>query len=241
MITFEQAINIIEKEIQNLNLQKTPANLYEPIKFALSGGGKRIRPALTIISCNLFNDDYKIALFPALAIEIFHNFTLIHDDLMDNSSLRRNKPTVHVNWNPNIAILAGDAMNILAYKMVNRIEKNILPDILGIFNETAIQVCEGQMMDMDYENRNDVTEEQYLQMIGLKTSVLLAACLKIGSIIGGADNENANTLYNFGYNLGLAFQLQDDLLDTFGNEKIFGKKIGTILLTTKKHTLYKIS
>ncbi len=238
MITFEKAIKYIEEEIKKIHLPETPANLYEPIKYALSGGGKRIRPALTIISCNLFDNNYKKAVFPALAIEVFHNFTLIHDDLMDNSPIRRNEPTLHLKWNPNIAILAGDAMNVLAYKLINKTNEKILPEILKIFNETAIQVCEGQMMDMDFEKRNDVSEDQYLQMIGLKTSALLAASMKIGAVTGGADNINADTIYNFGYNLGLAFQLQDDLLDTFGNEQIFGKRIGNDIVTNKKTYLF---
>lgn len=238
MITTKEAIKIIEKEIQALFLPDMPLNLYDPIKYTLNRGGKRIRPALSLLACNMFNDDYNKALNPALAIELFHNFTLIHDDLMDNSSVRRNNPTVHVKWNPNIAVLAGDTMNILAYKLVSRVEKNLLPEILDIFNETAIQVCEGQMMDMDFEQRSDVTVEEYLGMIGLKTSVLLAASLKIGAITGGADHQAADEIYKFGYNLGMAFQLQDDMLDTFGDENIFGKKIGNDILTNKKTYLY---
>ena len=238
MINSETAIIIIEKEIKALSLPDMPQNLYDPIKYTLNRGGKRIRPALAILACDMFNDDYKKALYPALAIELFHNFTLIHDDLMDNSSMRRNDPTVHVKWNPNVAILAGDTMNILAYKLVSRVEEKLLPEILDIFNETAVQVCEGQMMDMDFEQRNDVTVKEYLRMIGLKTSVLLAASLKIGAISGGADNRAADEIYKFGYNLGMAFQLQDDMLDTFGDENIFGKKIGNDILTNKKTYLY---
>lgn len=238
MITLEDAIRIIEEELKKINFPETPENLYDPIKYALSGGGKRIRPALTLLACNLFSENYKNAIFPALAIELFHNFSLIHDDLMDNSPLRRNEATLHIKWNPNTAILAGDALNILAYKLINQVERKILPEILEIFNDTAIKVCEGQMMDMDFESRNDVTVDEYLKMISLKTSVLLASALKIGAITGAADKENADTIYKFGYNLGLAFQLQDDLLDTFGDEKIFGKKIGNDIITNKKTYLF---
>jgi len=238
MLTLETAIKIIEKEILALKLPVYPVNLYNPIKYTLSRGGKRIRPALTLIACNLFSDNYKKAVLPALGIELFHNFTLIHDDLMDNSSLRRNDPTIHIKWNPNTAILAGDAMYIIACQLICKVENNILPVIISIFNQTALQVCEGQMMDMDFEKRNNVTVNQYLEMIGLKTSVLLASSLKIGAIIGGADPQSSEKVYNFGYNLGVAFQLQDDLLDSYGEENVFGKKIGNDILTNKKTYLY---
>jgi len=238
MLNIQIAVNIIEQEIKSLKIPDTPENLYEPIKYILSCGGKRMRPALTLISCNIFDVDYHKALYPALGIELFHNFTLIHDDLMDNSSLRRNDPTVHVRWNPNTAILAGDAMYIIASKMVCKVETKLLHIVMDIFNNTALQVCEGQMMDMDFEKTNDVSVDQYIRMIGLKTSVLLAASMKIGAVIGGADTSVAEDLYNFGYNIGLAFQLQDDLLDSFGDRNIFGKMIGNDIITNKKTYLY---
>ncbi len=238
MLNITTAVNIIEEEIKTLTLPDSPENLYAPIKYTLACGGKRIRPALTLISCHLFNEDYNKALYPALGLELFHNFTLIHDDLMDNSPLRRNDPTVHVRWNPNIAILAGDAMYIIACKLLSKVDSKHFPEVQQIFNQTALQVCEGQMIDMDFERKNDVTVDQYLHMIGLKTSVLLAASMKIGAITGGADQQAANDIYNFGYNIGLAFQLQDDLLDSYGDTNVFGKVIGNDIITNKKTFLY---
>ena len=234
----QKAQLVIESELKKLIIPLQPENLYDPVRYILSNGGKRIRPALTLMACNLFTDDYKKAIFPALGVEVFHNFTLLHDDLMDNSSLRRNDPTVHEKWNPNIAILSGDVMSIMAVQLISRSEKDIMSELLNIFNHTALGVCEGQMLDMDFGKRNDITVNDYIRMIGLKTSVLLAASLQIGSLAGGASMEIAVSMYDFGFNLGLGFQLQDDLLDTYGNQKKFGKKIGNDILNNKKTYLF---
>ncbi len=238
LLKIEKAVNIIEKELMKLPLPAEPYNLYDPIRYVISSGGKRIRPALMMLSCNMFTDDYLKALFPALGVEVFHNFTLLHDDLMDRSTIRRNEPTVHVKWDQNIAILSGDTMSILACRLISQAEKEVMPLIFSAFIKTALEVCEGQMMDMDFENRNDVNTDEYLRMIGLKTSVLLAASLWIGAISGGADERDAQDMYELGFNLGMGFQLQDDLLDTFGDISKFGKKIGNDIITNKKTFLY---
>jgi geranylgeranyl diphosphate synthase, type II len=232
------ALSIIEDELKKLDIPEQPANLYNPVRYILSNGGKRIRPSLTLLACNLFDNDYSKAIYPALGIEVFHNFTLLHDDLMDKSPVRRNDPTVHIKWNPNIAILSGDAMSILASQLISKADKDVMPGIMSIFTKTALEVCEGQMMDMDFETRTDVKVDEYIRMIGLKTSVLIAASIEIGAIAGGADKKTASDLYEFGYNLGIAFQLQDDLLDTFGDISKFGKKIGSDILNNKKTFLY---
>ncbi len=234
MFTRIQAQQIINDEIERLDLPKNPGLLYEPILYTLSLGGKRIRPVLTLLAYQLYSDNFSEVLPAALAIEVFHNFTLIHDDIMDNSDLRRGKPTVHKKWNNNVAILSGDAMNILAYKLLSRLNPSKLPLIIEIFNNTALKVCEGQQYDMDFETTDNISEQEYIKMIELKTAVLLAASLKIGALVGGANEKEANTLYQFGIDLGLAFQLQDDWLDTFGNEQIFGKKIGNDIVYNKK-------
>ncbi|MEI7676684.1 MAG: polyprenyl synthetase family protein [Bacteroidales bacterium] len=232
--TVEQLIDRINLEIENLSLSKSPQELYEPIEYALSLGGKRIRPILTLLSCNLFQDSIEEAISPALGVEIFHNFTLLHDDLMDKSEIRRGNPTVHKKWSANTAILSGDAMQIIAYQEVCKSPSNSLTEVLTVFSRTALEVCEGQQFDMDFEQRNDVTVDEYIEMIRLKTAVLLACALKIGSIIGGASERDANLMYTFGEKIGLAFQLKDDLLDTFGDEAKFGKAIGGDIVCNKK-------
>jgi geranylgeranyl diphosphate synthase type II len=234
MLTFDNARKIIDDELKDILNNRQPKELYEPIRYILSLGGKRIRPALTLLSCNLFSDDVAPAIAPAIALEVFHNFTLIHDDIMDNANMRRGFETVHVKWNHNSAILSGDAMNIVAYDYILKCKPNYLIPVFKVFNKAALQVCEGQQLDMDFETYKTVTEAQYLEMIGFKTSVLLAACLKIGAITGGANETDADSLYNFGLNMGLAFQLQDDLLDVYGNEKEFGKEIGKDIVANKK-------
>lgn len=234
ILNVKTALKFINKELEQLDIPEQPSNLYDPVRYILSNGGKRIRPVLALLSCNMFTDDYLKALKPAVGIEIFHNFTLLHDDLMDNSPVRRNESTVHTRWTPNIAILSGDVMSILASKLISNSENNSLPEILSIFNNTALQVCEGQMMDMDFETRTDVTVDEYIKMIGLKTSVLIAASLQIGAVAGGADKKTADDLYDFGYKMGIGFQLQDDLFDTFSDTGKFGKKIGNDILTNKK-------
>ena len=235
---FEHLIAYFEKELEKQKFGNRPSELYAPINYTLSHGGKRIRPILTLMASEMYCGDYKRALPQAIAIELFHNFTLIHDDIMDNAPIRRGKQTVYKKWNPNIAILSGDTLFALAYHFAQQADKEILPDILSVFNKTAIEVCEGQQYDLNFENDIDVTVEAYIEMIRLKTAVLFAASLKIGSLIGGAPVNDAQKLYDFGLNIGLGFQLQDDLLDTFGDENIFGKKTGGDILTNKKTYLF---
>ena len=237
MYSVKELQKIVNAELQNRSdelKQWQPANLYSPVYYSLEIGGKRLRPVLLLLSYNLFSDDINNAVPAAVAIEVFHNFTLLHDDIMDNAEVRRNQPTVHEKFDENSAILSGDAMVFLAYRYLleNRPEK--LTDTLDLFSKTAIEVCEGQQFDMNYENRLDVSEDEYLEMIRLKTAVLLACSLKSGALLANSNNETANQLYEFGINLGLAFQLQDDLLDTFGDQKTFGKKIGGDILANKK-------
>ncbi len=234
MYTISQLQDIISEKISVLNFDKEPKGLYEPISYTLASGGKRIRPALLLAACNMFSDNIDRALPAALAFEIFHNFTLLHDDIMDNSPIRRNKPTVHKKWSRNTAILSGDAMMIESYNLLSELPEENLKIILKLFNKTASEVCEGQQYDMDFENCDNVSEEKYLNMIKLKTSVLIAGALKTGAVLGGADEKDADLLYNFGLNLGLAFQIQDDLLDAYGDTVVFGKKTGNDIITGKK-------
>ena len=234
MYTLSEAQNLIEKHIQNLTIPDTPPELYEPVEYILSLGGKRIRPALLIMACDLFEGDVASALKPAAAIEVFHNFTLLHDDIMDRSELRRGHPTVHVKYSESVAILSGDVMSILASRLMNQAPGVVLNLVHDVFTKTAMQVCEGQQFDMNFEELFTVSEEDYLQMIELKTAVLIAASLKIGAILGGAAQKDAEDLYEFGRNLGLAFQLQDDLLDTYGDQELTGKKPGTDIVDNKK-------
>jgi len=225
---------IISTEVDQLNFPAYPAELYEPIKYILSLGGKRMRPALLLMACDLFGGDVNKAISPALAIEVFHNFTLMHDDIMDNAPLRRGKVTVHQRWNQNVGILSGDVMLIEGYKLMMQVEDGLLRPILDIFNETAVGVCEGQQLDMEFETRNNVSIDEYVNMIRLKTAVVLGGALKIGALIGGADTKNAALLHTFGEHLGIAFQLQDDILDVFGNPEKFGKQVGGDILANKK-------
>ncbi len=234
MISLAEAQQLIEKKLAEISFPEEPRNLYLPVQYILSNGGKRIRPSLVILGANVFSDSVEEAINPALAIEIFHNFTLLHDDLMDNSRIRRGKDTVHIKWDPNVAILSGDAMSIMANQFVSKVNSNVLPHVLEVFNRTAVEVCEGQMMDMEFEDRQDVQVDEYIRMIELKTSVLIAASLQIGAIVGGASPEESSELYEFGRHLGIAFQLQDDLLDSYGDVEKFGKKIGNDILTNKK-------
>ncbi|MCK5137567.1 MAG: polyprenyl synthetase family protein [Bacteroidales bacterium] len=234
MYSLLEAQNLIEKHLQTFSIPDTPPELYEPVKYILSLGGKRIRPALVLLACDLFSGGVESALLPAVAIEIFHNFTLLHDDLMDRSELRRGSPTVHVKYNENVAILSGDVMSILANRLMNQSPGVVLNTVHDIFTRTAMQVCEGQQFDMNFEERLTVSEEEYLTMIELKTAVLIAASLKIGAILGGSSQKDADDLYEFGRNLGIAFQLQDDLLDTYGDPSIIGKKLGTDIVDNKK-------
>lgn len=217
---------------------KEPKNLYEPIHYILSLGGKRIRPVLTLMSAEVFNVAYDKALPAALAVEVFHNFSLVHDDIMDDAPLRRGNTTVHEKWNINTGILSGDAMLILAYQYFEKYEPVIFRDLAKLFSKTALEVCEGQQWDVDFETRHDVTIPEYLKMIEYKTAVLVAAAMKMGAIIARTSEENANLIYDFGLNLGLAFQLQDDYLDAFGDPKTFGKQVGGDIIENKKTYLY---
>ena len=216
---------------------KEPRNLYEPIDYILQLGGKRLRPVLTLIATDLFGGDYRKALPAAAAVEVFHNFSLVHDDIMDNASLRRGKATVHQKWNSNIAILSGDAMLICAYRLLESYPLDTFAALAKLFSKTALEVCEGQQWDMDFETQAQVSIPQYLQMIRYKTAVLVGAALQMGAIIAGASIKNQRFIYDFGVTIGLAFQLQDDYLDTFGDEA-FGKKIGGDILENKKTILY---
>lgn len=217
---------------------KEPANLYEPIHYILQLGGKRLRPILTLMTCEIFNGRVEQAYDAALAIEIFHNFTLVHDDIMDSAPIRRGFETVHKKWDINTGILSGDAMLIIAYQCFENYEPFVYKKLMRLFSKTALEVCEGQQLDIDFENRNDVTIPMYLKMITYKTSVLVAAAMKMGAIIAKVDAEEAERIYHFGLNLGIAFQLQDDYLDTFGDKAIFGKQIGGDIAENKKTFLY---
>lgn len=217
---------------------REPKNLYEPIQYILGLGGKRIRPVLTLMAAEIFDVDYRKALPAALAVEVFHNFSLIHDDIMDDAPLRRGNETVHEKWDVNTGILSGDAMLILAYQYFERYEPNIFKELAKLFSKTALEVCEGQQWDVDFENRDDVTIAEYLKMIEYKTAVLVGAAMKMGAIIAETSRKNANLIYEFGLNLGLAFQLQDDYLDAFGNPETFGKQVGGDIIENKKTYLY---
>ena len=217
---------------------KEPRNLYEPIHYILKLGGKRMRPVLTLMSAEVFDADYKLALPAALAVEVFHNFSLVHDDIMDDAPLRRGNETVHEKWNTNTAILSGDAMLILAYQYFEKYNTAVFRDLAKLFSKTAIEVCEGQQWDVDFETRDDVTIPEYLKMIEYKTAVLVAAAMKMGAIVAETSKENADLIYDFGLNLGLAFQLQDDYLDAFGNPETFGKQVGGDIIENKKTYLY---
>jgi len=231
---FTDILEIINKEVEKLHFIGEPRSLFEPIEYILSLGGKRVRPALSLMSYNMYKDDVGQALPVAMAIEIFHNFTLLHDDLMDNADVRRGEETVHVKWNENVAVLSGDAMLIEAYKEVAKTESPHFKEILCRFSKMATEICCGQQYDMEFEKRMDVSIDEYLEMIRLKTAVLLGCALQEGAIIAGASKEDSDALYDFGINIGLAFQLVDDLLDVYGDPQTFGKRIGGDILCNKK-------
>ena len=224
----------INDYIKNLPLDREPHGLYEPIEYVLSLGGKRIRPMLMLMAYELWKDDSEKILPQAVALETFHNFTLLHDDVMDNADVRRGKPTVHKKWNENTAILSGDNMLVLAFKWMQQCPSDKMPAVLGTFTDTAIEIDEGQQLDIDFEERGDVREEEYIEMIRLKTSVLLACAAKIGAIMADAPKEDAENIYKFGEAIGLSFQLQDDYLDVYGNPEVFGKAIGGDITSNKK-------
>lgn len=234
MFTAPELLENFNSHITGLKFTRTPKGLYAPVEYVLSMGGKRIRPVLMLMAYNLYQEDVTRIYAPATGIEVYHNYTLLHDDLMDRADRRRGKETVHKVWNDNTAILSGDAMLILAYQFMAECSSVYLKEAIDLFSLTALEICEGQQMDMEFEQRNDVAAEEYLEMIRLKTAVLLAASLKIGARLGGASVEDAERLYDFGVQVGVAFQLKDDLLDVYGDAKVFGKNIGGDILCNKK-------
>ena len=234
MYSAEQLSSIIHQGVEQIQYPSLAPHLYDPVRYTLETGGKRLRPTLVLMAANLFDDDIQAAITPAIGLEMYHNFTLLHDDVMDKAPDRRGRPTVHVKWNDSVAILSGDAMQALAYQMIAEAPTYCLKQVLDLFTTTNIEIDEGQQLDMEFETRNDVTIDEYIEMIRLKTSVLLGCALKMGALIGKASAEQAQILYNFGINLGLAFQLQDDWLDCWGDPNTFGKRIGGDILCNKK-------
>ena len=220
------------------NFHESPTGLYKPVHHIMNRPGKRIRPLLLLMGCDMFGGDVKQALNPSFAVEVFHNFTLVHDDIMDNADIRRGVPTVHKIFGTNAGILAGDVMLAFAYRYLTNVEPQYIPSLISIFNKTAIEIFEGQQMDMDFEKRSDVTEHEYLKMIEFKTSVLLGCCLQLGAVIGGASAQDQKLIYEFGLMLGLSFQIKDDYLDTFGEAEKVGKRIGGDIIQNKKTYLY---
>ena len=237
MYKYEELQDIINRAINNMSYDYEAEKLFEPVKYLMSMGGKRIRPVVTLMACDLFDGKVEQAILPAVGIEVFHNFTLVHDDIMDQSEVRRGSATVHKKWDVNQAIISGDVMAFIANECILSAPAPVLTHVMKIYNDTAIDVCSGQQMDMDFEQTSFVSHTDYLRLIELKTAVLLAASLKIGAVIGNADPEETEKMYRFGRNLGLAFQIQDDLLDTYGDPQIFGKKIGTDIVSNKKTIL----
>ncbi|MBQ9286030.1 MAG: polyprenyl synthetase family protein [Bacteroidaceae bacterium] len=234
MKTYNELLALFNKALASMPLDRRPVGLYEPVRYELSLGGKRVRPVLMLMTYNLYRDDVETIMPVALGLETYHNYTLLHDDVMDNADMRRGKPTVHKVWNENAAILSGDSMLVLAYRLVCQTDDRHLRPVLDLFTETALEIGEGQQYDLEFETRSDVAEEEYIEMIRLKTSVLLACAMKLGAILADAPGDDAGQLYKFGENLGLAFQLQDDLLDVYGDPLTFGKNIGGDILEGKK-------
>ncbi len=234
MLKSEEVLSIVNEAIQSLPFNRQPTSLYEPVRYVLSIGGKRMRPVLMLLAYNLFKDNPQSILNQACALETYHNYTLLHDDLMDNADLRRGHETVHKRWNANTAILSGDSMLVLAFQQMAQCPEDKLKAVLDLFTETALEIGEGQQYDMDFEHRMDVREDEYIEMIRLKTSVLLACALKMGALLADASADDANLLYTFGEQIGLAFQLQDDFLDVYGDTKVFGKAIGGDIVSNKK-------
>jgi len=234
MFTQSELKKMVNKAIQNLSYNEEAEKLNDPVKYILSIGGKRLRPVLALMTCNLYSDKIDEAVIPATGLEVFHNFTLVHDDIMDNAPVRRNVPTVHSKWNINQAVLSGDVMAFIANECFLQTPSRYLLKVFKVFNKAAIEVCVGQQLDIDFEKAAIVSNEEYLRMIELKTAALLAASAKIGAILGGAEDKDSELLYDFGRNLGMAFQIQDDLLDIYGDIKVFGKIVGGDILSNKK-------
>jgi geranylgeranyl diphosphate synthase, type II len=237
MIELEKYTALIERELKRIDFPSTPSNLYDPLRYFLNIGGKRMRPILTLLGGEAFGADKEKVLNSALAIEVFHNFSLIHDDIMDDAPLRRGQETVHEKWNNNIAILSGDVLLVKAYQLIAKNDSKSLPAILDIFNKTAVEVCEGQQMDMDFESRDNVSIDEYIEMIRLKTSVLLGCALETGAIVAGASKNDAKLIYEFGQQIGIAFQIQDDILDLYADPEKFGKQVGGDVISNKKTLL----
>lgn len=233
-MSLEIFLTAIEEEIARTQYGEKPVELYEPIEYLMSLGGKRMRPLLTVMATNIFSDNWENSVKPAIGVEVFHNFTLMHDDIMDAAPLRRGKPTVHEKWNPNVAILSGDVMLVCAYELMTAVEDGIFKQVIRRFNRTAAEVCEGQQLDMNFAMRNDVSEEEYIEMIRLKTSVLLGFALELGGMIANAGETNTKLLYEIGTNIGIGFQLKDDILDVYGDPTKFGKQVGGDIIENKK-------
>ena len=238
MLSIEKYQEAFIRFLEDYTTVKEPRNLYEPVDYILGLGGKRLRPVLTLMTADIFNGDYKKALNAALSIEVFHNFSLVHDDIMDDAPLRRGQKTVHEKWDINTGILSGDAMLIMAYQLFENYDATTFQALAKLFSKTALEVCEGQQYDVDFETRNDVTIPEYLKMIEYKTAVLVGAAMKMGAIVANASEEDQNSIYEFGRHLGIAFQLQDDYLDAFGDPKTFGKQVGGDIIENKKTYLY---
>ncbi len=234
MLSSDQILDMVNDALAHLPYDRKPESLYEPVRYVLSLGGKRIRPTLMLLAYNIYREHPEDIMMNALAIETYHNYTLLHDDLMDNADVRRGHPTVHKKWDANTAILSGDSMLVLAYERMAQCDAAHLAGVMRLFTTTALEIGEGQQYDMEFENRNDVMEDEYVEMIRLKTSVLLACSLKIGAVLADASEEDAECLYKFGEQMGLAFQLQDDYLDVYGNPQVFGKEIGGDIVSNKK-------
>ena len=234
MHTFNEYLERVNNAIKAIPYPQQPSHLYEPITYTMDLGGKRLRPVLVLMACEAVGGDINRALTPAIGLEMFHNFTLLHDDVMDKADIRRGKPTVHVKWDDNTAILSGDAMLTMATQLIAQTPADVMPQVMDLYNRTAMEIYEGQQYDVDFETRNDVTVDEYIEMIRLKTSVLLGCACKMGALIGGADEATAQLFYKVGENLGLAFQLQDDMLDVWGDEATFGKAIGGDIMNNKK-------
>jgi len=230
--------NLIQERIKSLNIEYAPANLYDPIRYILALGGKRLRPLLALLSFNLFSDETEEILDPAVAIEVFHNFTLMHDDIMDQAPMRRGMPTVHMKWDPNIAILSGDVMLVKAYELIAEVDDDILKKVLVAFNDCAKGVCEGQQIDMDFETKNHVDENEYTEMIRLKTAVLLGFSMELGGLVGKATDPQVQAVKEFGESLGIGFQIKDDILDVYGDHQKFGKQVGGDIIANKKTFLW---